>query len=58
MRSHFLLMVVFALLSSMVIALVTKDNSREQWRYFWKFFGSLILIALLIAWIMYPFPLR
>jgi len=51
-------MVIFAFLSSMVIALVTKDDSREQWLYFWKFFGSLIVIALVIAWIMYPFPIH
>ena len=58
MRSHFLFMVTFALICSTVIALITKDDPKEQWRYFWKFFGSLILIALLIAWIMYPFPLK
>ena len=58
MRSHFLFMVTFALICSTVIALITKDDPKEQWGYFWKFFGSLILIALLIAWIMYPFPLK
>jgi hypothetical protein len=51
-------MVVFALLTSTVIALVTKKTQKEQWRYFWKFFASLVLIALLIAWIMYPFPMK
>jgi hypothetical protein len=58
MVSHFLLMVIFALLTSTVIALVTKKTPKEQWLYFWKFFGSLVLIALLIAWIMYPFPTK
>ena len=58
MHSHFLLMVLFALVISVVIALVTKPTRQEQWRYFLKFLGSLIVIALLIAWIMYPFPLK
>jgi multisubunit Na+/H+ antiporter MnhB subunit len=58
MRSHFFFMVLFAALSSLVIALVSKHEPREQWLYFWKFFGSLILIGLLLAWIMYPFPIR
>ncbi len=58
MTSHFLLMTGFAFLTSIVIALVTKKTPREQWRYFWKFFASLVAIALLIGWIMYPFPLR
>jgi len=58
MVSHFFLMVTFAFLTSTVIALVTKKTAKEQWLYFWKFFGSLVLIALLIAWIMYPFPTK
>jgi hypothetical protein len=58
MASHFLLMVAFAFLTSTVIALVTKKTPREQFIYFWKFFGSLVVIALLLAWIMYPFPTR
>jgi hypothetical protein len=49
-------MVSFALLTSTVVSLVTKKTPKEQWLYFWKFFASLVLIALLIAWIMYPFP--
>jgi hypothetical protein len=56
MTSHFILMVVFAFLSSVVISLITKKTPKEQWIYFWKFFASLVLIALIIAWIMYPFP--
>jgi len=51
-------MVSFAFLAAAVIALVTKSNPWDQWIYFLKFFFSLIVIALIIAWIMYPFPLR
>lgn len=51
-------MVAFALLTSTVIALITKKTPKEQWLYFWKFFASLVLIALLLAWIMYPFPAK
>ena len=51
-------MVAFAFLSSLVISLVTKESRQDQWRYFWKFFGSLILIAFGIAWIMYFFPTK
>ena len=58
MHSHFLLMVGFAFICSVVISLVTKSAPREQFRYFLKFFGSLVLIALILAWIMYPFPVR
>ena len=58
MRSHFLIMVSFAFLTSLVICLVTKSDPKEQFRYFLKFFFSLVLIALAIAWIMYPFPVK
>jgi cytochrome bd-type quinol oxidase subunit 2 len=58
MHSHFFLMIIFALICSTVITLVTKNNSRDQWRYFVKFFLSLVLIALVLAWVMYPFPIR
>jgi len=58
MHSHLLFMVAFAFLSSLVISLVTKESRQDQWRYFWKFFGSLILIAFGIAWIMYFFPTK
>jgi len=58
MHSHFFLMIIFALICSTVITLVTKNNPRDQWRYFLKFFLSLVLIALVLAWLMYPFPIR
>lgn len=58
MHSHFFLMLSFAFISSVVISLVTKNEPREQFRYFIKFFLSLVLIAMAIAWIMYPFPIR
>jgi hypothetical protein len=56
MRSHFLFMVSLAFISSLVISLVTKTDRKEQFQYFLKFFGSLVLIALALAWIMYFFP--
>lgn len=58
MRSHFFFMFLFAFITSIVIALVTKSNAHDQRRYFLKFFGSLVLIALVLAWIMYFFPVK
>ena len=58
MRSHFLLMVLFALITSTVVSLITKESFKDQARYFLKFFGSLVIIALLLAWVMYFFPVR
>jgi len=54
--SHFELMIIFALSISAIIAIITKEGTREQFRYFLIFFASLIGIAIVIAWLMYPFP--
>lgn len=54
--SHFELMLIYAFCISAIIAIITKEGSKEQLKYFLKFFASLIAIALIIGWIMYPFP--
>ncbi len=55
--SHFLFMVVYALLVSIVFATLLKDSRREQLRTAAMMFGGFIGAALVIAWLMYPFPL-
>ena len=55
--SHFLYMVVYALLVSIVFATLLKDNRREQVRTARMMFGGFIAAALVIGWVMYPFPL-
>ncbi len=54
--SHFELMLIYALCISSIIAILTKESSKEQFKYFIKFFISLVAIALIIGWLMYPFP--
>lgn len=55
--SHFLYMVVYALLVSIVFATLVKDARREQLRTAAMMFGGFLAAALAIAWLMYPFPL-
>ena len=54
--SHFELMIIFALCISAIIAIITKEGKKEQMKYFLIFFSSLIGIAMVISWMMYPFP--
>jgi hypothetical protein len=57
MDSHFLLLVVFAFFVSLVFALLAKDTGPEQLRFGGMLFGGFILAALVLGWLMYPFPL-
>ena len=58
MASHFLLFVVFAFFVSLVFAVLAKDNAREQIRFGGLMFVGFLASALLLGWLMYPFPLR
>ena len=57
MQSHLLLMVLFAFLVAVVFALLTKEDIRDQVRFGGKVFGAFLAAALILGWLMYPFPL-
>jgi hypothetical protein len=57
MRSHFLLLVLFAFFVSLVFAVIAKDDGREQVRLGGLMFGGFLASAVVIGWLMYPFPL-
>lgn len=56
MLDHLLLMALDALLISVFFSFLWKRDSHERWRYFWKVFGALLLGAVALGWLMYPFP--
>ena len=54
--THFQAMVLFALVISVAFAFLSKKSPRERLKYaIWSFIAFLV-IALGIAWVMYPFP--
>lgn len=55
--SHFEAMTVFALIVAVVFAIITKSTPREQFRYGAFVFFSFLAAAIVVGWIMYPFPL-
>jgi hypothetical protein len=55
--SHFGALTTFALLVSVVFAIITKSEPREQFRYGIFVFISFLAAAILVGWIMYPLPL-
>ena len=57
MQSHLLLMAIFAFFVSLVFAVIAKDDLREQVRFGGMMFGGFLASALVLGWLMYPFPL-
>ncbi|MBZ5495863.1 MAG: hypothetical protein LAP85_05630 [Acidobacteriia bacterium] len=56
MNNHFLLLVTFSALVSVVFTFIAKSGAKERGRYFLYLFGSFVLLSILVGWIMYPFP--
>jgi len=57
MESHFVLLVVFSFFVSLIFSLLTKDQPREQIRFGAMLFTGFVVTALVLGWLMYPFPL-
>ena len=57
MQSHFLLLVLFAFFVSLVFALLAKNELREQVRFGGLLFAGFLGAAIVLGWLMYPFPL-
>jgi cytochrome bd-type quinol oxidase subunit 2 len=55
---HLGLLVIFSVLVGAFFALLSKDTPRESWKVFWVMTASMIVASLLLAFVMFPFPLR
>jgi hypothetical protein len=53
--SHFPAMLLFSFLVSVVFGVISKDTPRDRVVYGAKVFGAFVAIAIILAWIMYPF---
>ena len=57
MVSHLLLLMLFSGFVSVVFAVLTWDEPREQLRLGGMLFAGFVLTAVVVGWLMYPFPL-
>lgn len=57
MQSHFLLLLLFSFCIALVFAVLLRDDPREQLRFGALMFGSLVAAAVVLGWLMFPFPL-
>ena len=56
-QSHLVLLVLFAFFVSLVFAVIARDDTREQVRLGGLMFAGFVASALVLGWLMYPFPL-
>jgi hypothetical protein len=57
MRSHLVLLTLFAFFVSLVFAVIAKDEAGEQLRFGGMMFAGFLASAIVLGWLMYPFPL-
>ena len=57
-RSHFLNLAVFSILVAVFFSFLTQTRTRDRVRVVAILGGSMIVLSLVIAYVMYPFPLR
>lgn len=58
MTNHITLMFIYAALTAVFFALLWREQRRERIRLFLIIFCSLFVGGTVVAWLMYPFPLR
>ena len=57
MQDHFVLLVLFSFFVSLVFAVIAKDGAREQLRFGSLLFVGFVASAVLLGWLLYPFPI-
>jgi hypothetical protein len=57
-RSHFVNLVIFSGLVAVFFAFLTQSETKDRLRVILVLGGSMIILSLIIAYVMYPFPLR
>ncbi|HEY7411225.1 MAG TPA: hypothetical protein VII13_10810 [Vicinamibacteria bacterium] len=55
-ESHLVNLIVFSALVSAIFALLLRDDRKSRVRFALKAFGAFVLSALLVGWLMFPFP--
>lgn len=55
--SHVLNMMVFAALVAIFFAFLTQNRAKDRTRVIVVLGGAMIVLSLIVAYVMYPFPL-
>jgi hypothetical protein len=54
--SHFTALAIFALIVATVFSGINKSGRRDQLRYGVFVFLAFLAVAIVVGWVMYPFP--
>ncbi|MBI1949954.1 MAG: hypothetical protein HYS34_01145 [Acidobacteria bacterium] len=57
-RSHFANLLIFSALVAVFFAFLTQTETKDRLRVILILGGSMVVLSLIIAYVMYPFPLR
>jgi hypothetical protein len=57
MQSHLALLALFAFFVSLVFAVIAKDEAKEQLQFGGIMFAGFLASALVLGWLMLPFPI-
>jgi hypothetical protein len=55
--SHLLLLAIFSLFVSVVFSVLMQDTWRDELKFGAMMFAGLVISAIVLGWLMYPFPL-
>jgi len=56
MRSHLVVLLLFSALVSGVFAMLLREDAQSRLRFGLMAFGAFVVSALVVGWIMHPFP--
>ena len=56
MKNHLVLMIIFSICTSLVLAFISKAGKNERLKYFLMLFLSFVGLSVIAGWLMYPFP--
>lgn len=56
LASHLVALLIFSVLVSTVFATLLRDDTRSRLRFAAMAFGAFVLSAVVVGWVMYPFP--
>jgi hypothetical protein len=56
MKSHISLLLIFSILTSLVLAFIAKNDTKERIKYFFSLCCVFVLLSIVAGWLMYAFP--
>jgi hypothetical protein len=56
MKTHLGMMILFSIIVSLVFTFIAKHDTGERVKYFLYLLGSFVVLSIVAAWLMFPFP--